>query len=595
MPRPLAPIVSFLLVAGLTACESQSEPQEATSLDVAFEEAAQEFDVPRDLLVSIAYSLTRLQDGDEGAHEHGGVRGHGVMDLGAGSPWDGPSIRRAARRLDVKPGLVMHDSETNIRAAASELRWKADQLEEETGIIVFDIGDWAEVVGWYSGSEDGGAQQGFTRQVYTHIEGGLQIQTSDGTWLDIPSQEVDIPILDPMSGGTYGDSPLSANFVGAASCNYSNDTRSSSEIDTIVVHTAQGSYSGTYNWFQNCSASASAHYVIRSSDGEITQMVMEEDRAWHAGHSSTNSRSIGIELEGFIAQPETWYTDDLYESLAALIADISLRHGMTLDDAHIIGHNEVPGCSVPGGGGASCHTDPGDGFDWGKLMALVGVSTPGGGTGGGGTGGGTGGGGGTSIGTGELVGFVRAGSIYNSSSGIQGAVVALTTGESVTTDSTGWYAFESVGEGTVEITVEAGGYDTGAKSTEVTEGITNWSSIALNEESGGGTGGGGTGGGGTGGSTTGSVPTPLSPVDWANSSGESVTMTWSDVSASSYEIKIYWHDGEDWNYYYGYTTTSPLKTFWPVVTDVYYGWTVRAFDGSTPTEWTDTSHFYYEG
>jgi len=423
------------------------------------------------------------------------------------------------------------------------------------------------------------------------IEGGMQRLSSDGVWLWIDSQEVDIPDLDLMSVGSTGDSPLTANFVAAASCNYTSSSRSDSDIDMIVVHTAQGSYTGTYNWFQNCAASASAHYVLRSSDGEITQMVWEEDRAWHAGHSDTNSRSVSVEMEGFVEQPETWYTDAMYASLAALIVDIADRQGVPLDDAHIIGHNEVPGCANPGGGGASCHTDPGSGFDWDKLMALVGGETTGGG---GGTGGG-GSTGGTPTLSGDLVGFVRSGSIYNSDEGIASAVVTLSSGASIATDTNGWYSFEGVPAGSVDITVEASGYDVGLSSTQIAEGITNWGSVALSESSSGGgsSGGGSTGGGSSGGSSLG-VPTPLTPVDWATAYGPEVTMTWSDVGASSYELKIYWHDGDDWNYYYGYTTSSPSKTFWPVVDDVYYGWTVRAVVGGVPTEWTDASRFFFE-
>ena len=42
------------------------------------------------------------------------------------------------------------------------------------------------------------------------------------------------------------------------------------------------------------SAAVSAHYGVRSSDGDLTQMVDEADIAWHAGDWDTNARSIGI-------------------------------------------------------------------------------------------------------------------------------------------------------------------------------------------------------------------------------------------------------------------------------------------------------------
>jgi hypothetical protein len=59
----------------------------------------------------------------------------------------------------------------------------------------------------------------------------------------------------------------------------------------------------------------SSHYVVRSSDGQITQMVAEKDTAWHA--RSANPYSIGIEHEGYVDQP-SWFTDAMYRSSAAL-------------------------------------------------------------------------------------------------------------------------------------------------------------------------------------------------------------------------------------------------------------------------------------
>ena len=131
------------------------------------------------------------------------------------------------------------------------------------------------------------------------------------------------------SASTTGDSSLVSNFVAASTCNYSNNSRGSSTIDMVVVHTSEGSYTGTYNWFQDCDAAASAHYVIRASDGEITQMVDETMRAWHAGVSSwhgeidVNSLSIGIEIQnpghGLGYEP---FPMKQMEAVAALSIDI---------------------------------------------------------------------------------------------------------------------------------------------------------------------------------------------------------------------------------------------------------------------------------
>jgi N-acetylmuramoyl-L-alanine amidase len=94
----------------------------------------------------------------------------------------------------------------------------------------------------------------------------------------------------------------------------------------IMHYTATPSAQSAINWFKNPQSKASAHIVI-SREGEITQMVPFNQRAWHAGVSEwnnlsgLNAHSIGIELEnaGKLTRitPQHWvawfggmYTDD---------------------------------------------------------------------------------------------------------------------------------------------------------------------------------------------------------------------------------------------------------------------------------------------
>jgi N-acetyl-anhydromuramyl-L-alanine amidase AmpD len=109
----------------------------------------------------------------------------------------------------------------------------------------------------------------------------------------------------------------------------------------VVIHTVQGSYGSCINWFQNPDANVSAHYVVRSSDGQITQMVREKDWAYHAGNSTYNRQSIGIEHEGYINNA-SWYTDAMYKASAALTRNICLKYGIPMDRAHIIGMWRYP-------------------------------------------------------------------------------------------------------------------------------------------------------------------------------------------------------------------------------------------------------------
>jgi N-acetyl-anhydromuramyl-L-alanine amidase AmpD len=161
-------------------------------------------------------------------------------------------------------------------------------------------------------------------------------------------------------------------YLPANSHNYTAANRPYSNlIDKIVIHVVQGSWSSAINWFQNPRAQASAHYVVRSSDGVVGQSVLEKDIAWHAGNWSYNQTAIGIEHEGFVGDPK-WFTEAMYDGSAQLSAYLCNKYGIPSDRDHIIGHNEVPDPYAPGQfGGVSNHTDPGGYWDWYKYMDYV--------------------------------------------------------------------------------------------------------------------------------------------------------------------------------------------------------------------------------
>ncbi|MET8502825.1 N-acetylmuramoyl-L-alanine amidase [Streptomyces microflavus] len=135
-------------------------------------------------------------------------------------------------------------------------------------------------------------------------------------------------------------------------------------IDRVVIHVAQQMFTPTIGIFRDPAKQVSAHYVMRSGDGHVAQCVREQDIAWHAGNWDVNTRSIGIEHEGWVDRPE-YFTPVMYLRSARLTAGICERHGIPKDRAHIIGHHEVPG---------SDHTDPGVLWDWERYLRLVSLS-----------------------------------------------------------------------------------------------------------------------------------------------------------------------------------------------------------------------------
>ncbi len=161
-------------------------------------------------------------------------------------------------------------------------------------------------------------------------------------------------------GGGGGYPPV--QWVPASPSNFTAANRPTQyPINMVVVHVTQETYKDTLRLFQDPGHKAAAHYVVRSADGHLAQCVKERDVAWHAGNWGFNTRSIGIEHEGWIDDP-TWFTDVLYERSAQLTAAVCARYRIPVDRAHIIGHVEVPGTD---------HHDPGEYWDWARYMELV--------------------------------------------------------------------------------------------------------------------------------------------------------------------------------------------------------------------------------
>ena len=173
----------------------------------------------------------------------------------------------------------------------------------------------------------------------------------------------------------------------APECNWEARTK---EVSAVVIHYTEGSYAGCISWFKNCESSVSAHYVIRSADGQITQMVLEKDKAWHA--RSANGYTIGIEHEAY-GNVWEFFTEEMYRSSADLVRSICSRYHAiegqrthdrdTLDNGFCVNN----GLYDLGGEGAcvqikghqhypdQTHTDPGPYWDWNYYYKLINEGT----------------------------------------------------------------------------------------------------------------------------------------------------------------------------------------------------------------------------
>ncbi|MDR3423524.1 MAG: N-acetylmuramoyl-L-alanine amidase [Alphaproteobacteria bacterium] len=135
-------------------------------------------------------------------------------------------------------------------------------------------------------------------------------------------------------------------------------------LDYIVLHyTGMNDAASAQARLCDPAARVSAHYLIEEN-GDLTQLVDETRRAWHAGQSfwrgatDLNSASIGIELinpgHEFGYRP---FPEPQLEALKKLLREIIARHHMNPATA-LLAHSDIA---------PTRKQDPGELFPWQDL------------------------------------------------------------------------------------------------------------------------------------------------------------------------------------------------------------------------------------
>jgi len=379
----------------------------------AFAAAAREFGVPEELLLAVSYNLSRWEN-------HGGAPsfagGYGPMHLThldaapdfKGKGDDAPPAPRdtrnvaslhtldaAAAQLGLGPEALRRDPAQNIRGGAALL---AQYARDATGAPPAGLADWYSAVMRYSQASDTRTAASFADAVYTTIQQGAARTTDDGQVIVlaasavVPNRPASVTSLasaatpavecpgsgvtceyipaayalnDPNNLTNYGNYDLANRPLPGATAPYP-------DVRYIVIHDVEGSYASAIQVFQNSTYGASSHYVVRSSDGHIAQMVETKNVAWHAGNWYINGHAIGIEHEGFAISGATWYSEAMYQASANLVKYLAAKYAIPLDRAHIVGHDDIPGPTSSYQSGM--HWDPGPFWDWAHYMELIGAS-----------------------------------------------------------------------------------------------------------------------------------------------------------------------------------------------------------------------------
>lgn len=368
--------------------------------------------MPREILETIAYLETGWQQSDEPAeaapespnsYDDHGPAVHGVMALTAEA--GARSVQAAATALGVKPALVRAQSLQNIRGAAALLARfaQAEKLvAKDRELSVQNFPAWMRVVAQFSGLEAYKIDAATGKQVRNPVDEdrqrasyaeGVLLQLRQGFSVGaITAPAIDAKFVEPARielrsridfltpleqlSAKLGKTGDGAEFPGAK-FRRSPWTKAGGPAKThIVIHSTEGAYAGAVNHLTSSRnrKRTSAHYVIRSADGEITQLVSNDDRASHACGRNLdkeywNDISIGIEHEGW-ANKRGWQTEILYKTSAKLVT--FLMNQFKIPAANIISHQDAYQTQKQNwGGGCDVRTDPGEGWDWTYFRDLV--------------------------------------------------------------------------------------------------------------------------------------------------------------------------------------------------------------------------------
>ncbi|MFJ2814757.1 MULTISPECIES: N-acetylmuramoyl-L-alanine amidase [unclassified Streptomyces] len=387
-------------------------------LQRAFASAAAEYHVPQSVLLGVSYLQSRW-DAHAGAPSVSGGygpmhltdartalattshHGEGVEDArgdGARAPLHPDTVVPAdsvlparLRTLPKAAGLtglsaraLRTDPAANVAGGAALLAAAQKKLGEP---LSSDPADWYGAVAGFSGADDARTAAAYADDVYDVLRTGERRTNDAGQRVVLAARPGLVPDSTQLARtGLRTVSDADTECPRSVSCewvpapytqfgadDYGNhdlgDRPVSQSIKYIVIHDTEGTWDGVLKLVQDPTY-VSWNYTLRSTDGLIAQHVKAKDVAWHAGNWYVNAKSIGLEHEGFLAAPDTWYTEAMYRSSARLVRYLAGKYGIPLDRQHILGHDNVPGTTASTISGM--HTDPGPYWDWRHYFELLG-------------------------------------------------------------------------------------------------------------------------------------------------------------------------------------------------------------------------------
>lgn len=387
------PLLLLLLLPLWLTAQTSMDPDYQTFFEKAYHACPE---VPRGWLEAVSFTNTQCHHLTDANYFHEGPdampRAYGLMGLVKdGKNYFRENLHLVSELSGVSESEILENPMINVLTYAKAFERLA------IGRKAAEIKDYLSVVQQLSElpigeQKDVYPMQSMLYSVCTFLNDGRKAEQFGFSKYNIDLKTVFAEQYDLLTAPELGimrspDYPP-AIWNPAPECNWEPRTK---EVSAVVIHYTEGSYAGCISWFQNCESSVSAHYVIRSSDGQITQMVREKDKAWHA--RTANGYTIGIEHEAY-GNIWSFFTEEMYQSSADLVRSICLRYepinGLrtfyrdTLDNGtclnnglhnlggeeaciKIRGHQHYPD---------QTHSDPGPYWDWNYYFKLINEGTP---------------------------------------------------------------------------------------------------------------------------------------------------------------------------------------------------------------------------
>jgi N-acetyl-anhydromuramyl-L-alanine amidase AmpD len=348
-------------------------------------------DIPQGLLEAISFTNTQCHHLTDANYFHDGPdampRAYGLMGLVKdGKGYFRENLRLVEELSGISEAEILQSPEKNVLGYAKAF----SRLAKESKTT--EIKGYLSVIQQLSELPIGEEKDVYPMQSMLYSVGAFLNDAKKAEQFGFPKYDIDLKSVFAEHYDILTASELSvtrspdyppAIWDPAPECNWEPRTK---EVSAVVIHYTEGSYAGCISWFKNCDAEVSAHYVIRSFDGQVTQMVREADKAWHA--RTANGYTIGIEHEAY-GDIASFFTEAMYQSSADLVRSICRRYDVidgyrtfyrdTLDNGtclnygvhdlggeeactKIRGHQHYPDQS---------HTDPGPYWNWNYYYKLI--------------------------------------------------------------------------------------------------------------------------------------------------------------------------------------------------------------------------------